>query len=87
MKSLRTCSKMPFSLKASEVIHLITLFHWILTAEGSSVMPELTDKDLIFYTKDSTNKVIASSNTGKVVFGSELEDGEDDGVGLVSTGS
>lgn len=87
MNSLRTYSERPFSLNASEVIHLITLFQWILTTEGSSLMPELTDRDLIFSTEDSANKVIASSNMGKEVSGSELEAGEGGGVGLVSVGS
>lgn len=50
-------------------------------------MLELTDRDLIFSTEDSAIKVIASSNVGKAVSGSELEVREGGGDGLVSAGS
>lgn len=49
-------------------------------------MPEFTDRDLIFSTKDSTNNVIASSKVGKAGFGSWLGDGDVGGVWVVSAG-
>ena len=47
-------------------------------------MLEFTDRDLIFSTEDSTNKVIASSKVGKVGSSSWLGDGDVGGVWVVS---
>ena len=49
-------------------------------------MPELTDRDLIFSTEDSANKVIASSKVGKAGSGSGLGDGDDGEVWVMSAG-
>ena len=49
-------------------------------------MPKFTDRDLIFSTEDSDNKVIASSKVGKEGSGSGLRDGDDGGVWVVSAG-
>ena len=64
-------------MKASEVIQRVTLFQWILTSEGSSLMPELMVRDLTFSTDYSEKTHISSSRVGKAVSGSVAEVGED----------
>ncbi|XP_050896956.1 uncharacterized protein LOC127103763 [Lathyrus oleraceus] len=54
--------------------------------EGSSLILEFTDRDLIFSTEDSANKEIASSKVGEVGYGSRLGDGDVGGVWIVSMG-
>lgn len=49
-------------------------------------MLEFTDRDLIFSTEDSVNKVIASSKVRKASSDSWLGDGDVGSVWVVSTG-
>ena len=60
------------------------MFQGIHTTEGSSLILEFSEKDLIFSTEDSANKVIASSRVGKVGSGSGAGDGDVGGVWVVS---